>query len=105
MTRIRYNLVKAALCAGAITTCLASAPAQAQVEIRVFPPPAFVVTASPEYYEGHATYWYQNHWYYRDGSAWRYYNEEPAHLRSFRGRHERGRQFYGRAHQGGLRRR
>ena len=30
------------------------------------PPPEFVVTAEPVYYEGHAAYWYQNHWYYHD---------------------------------------
>jgi hypothetical protein len=45
------------------------------------PPPEFVATAEPFYYEGHAAYWYDNHWYYHDAhGAWAYYHDEPRAL-------------------------
>ena len=62
---------------------LAPMAAQAQVEIVVGPPAAWVATAAPVYYEGRPRYWYGNRWYYREGAAWRYYNEEPVYLREY----------------------
>jgi hypothetical protein len=105
MKRAFVTTLKAVLCAGAIFSALVSVPAQAQFEIVISPPAWFIATAAPVYFEGHAAYWYGNRWYYRDGAAWRYYDREPDHLRDYRGHHEPGRQFYGRAHGGGYRRR
>ncbi len=47
-------------------------------------PPDFVVTAQPYYFEGRPTYWYHDHWHYRDGNQWRYYRSEPAPLSALR---------------------
>ena len=45
------------------------------------PPAAYVATYRPVYYNGYAHYYYQNHWFYRDGGgAWRWYDHEPAYL-------------------------
>jgi hypothetical protein len=45
------------------------------------PPPEFVASAAPVDYEGHATYWYSDHWYYRDtNGGWNYYHDEPPAL-------------------------
>ena len=105
MTRTLVKMLKGALCVGVVGSCLLAAPAQAQVVVEFVPPAEFVATAAPVYFEGHAAYWYRNRWYYREGRAWRYYHEEPAHLRSHRERWEPPRHFYGRAHEGGYRHR
>ena len=105
MNRTLATMLKGILCVGALTMFLTATPAQAQIRIEVSPPFWFIATASPVYFDGHATYWYGDHWYYRDGGAWRYYNDEPSHLRDYRGHHEFGRQYYGRAHGGGFRHR
>ncbi len=87
------------LCAGLVTACLAcAAPAVAgiRVKIVIFPPPEFVATVEPVYYEGHAVYWYHDHWYYRHGRGWRLYEQEPVYLREHRTRHETVRHYYGR---------
>ena len=101
MTRALVTLVKRGLCVAAIVSCLMALPAHAQVQIVISPPAWFIATSWPVYFEGHATYWYGDRWYYRDGGAWRYYREEPAHLRDYRGQHDRGHQNYGRGHEGG----
>ena len=46
------------------------------------PPPAeYIATTEPVYYEGHASYWYGNHWSYRDEhGAWAHYDHEPTFL-------------------------
>jgi hypothetical protein len=45
------------------------------------PPPAFIATVQPEYYENRPTYFYNGLWYYRDGhGGWNYYHNEPAYL-------------------------
>ncbi len=103
MTRTFVTMMKKLFCAAAVAACLLSTPAQAQVEV-VLPPPDFIATSTPVYYEGHAAYWYGNRWYYRDGGNWRFYHDEPAYLHGYRGR-EPVRQFYGRGHWGGYRRR
>jgi hypothetical protein len=94
------------LCGVVLAGLLASSGAAfAQVEVVVGPPPAFIATSEPVFYEGRPAYWWGGRWYFRDGGAWRFYHDEPAHLREYRGHHEPGRQFYGRAHGGGFRRR
>ena len=99
-------LLKMLLCVGLIAaSCLFCLPARAQVEVEFFPPAEFIATSAPVYHEGRAAYWYRNRWYYREGRAWRYYHEEPPFLREHRFRREPMRHFYGRAHEGGFRRR
>jgi hypothetical protein len=93
------------LFAALTSASLYSAPALAQVEVVVEPPPAFLATAEPVYFEGRAAYWYGGRWFYRDGRAWRNYREEPGYLREWRGHREPARQYYGREHGGGYRRR
>ncbi len=61
---------------------LISTPASAQW---VPPPPEVVATLEPTYYEGHASYWYNNHWYWRDAhGGWNHYDTEPAWLADHR---------------------
>jgi hypothetical protein len=98
--------LKSVFCAAAIAACLAPLGAQAQVEVEVYPPAAYVATAAPVYYEGRPHYWYGGRWYYREARAWRSYREEPGWLRERR-EHEHWepqRHYYGRAHWGGYRR-
>jgi len=78
------RLLALALSVGAVAAiCLIGTPGAAQYE----PPPAEVIaTLVPVYHEGHATYWYNGYWHYRDGrGAWAYYHEEPVYLREWRG--------------------
>jgi len=43
------------------------------------------IEASPSVvYGGRLVYWYENHWYFREGDAWHYYVEEPRMLRHHR---------------------
>jgi len=74
--------------------CLAGTPAAAQYR----PPPVEVIaTLRPVYHEGHATYWYNNYWHYRDAhGAWAYYHTEPAFLRDHRLHHPAEYHHYGR---------
>ena len=45
------------------------------------PPAAYVASYRPVYYNGYAHYYYQNHWFYRDGGgAWRWYDRDPDFL-------------------------
>lgn len=50
----------------------------------VYPPADYIATATPEYYEGRAVYYYHSQWFYRDGRHWRYYRAEPGYLRERR---------------------
>jgi hypothetical protein len=105
MNRTSVRMFRGALCASALASCVCAGPALADVEIQVFPPAWYVATSSPVYHEGHASYWYGNRWYYRDGGSWHSYGEEPQHLREARGRAEPARHYYGRGRTGGDRRR
>jgi hypothetical protein len=79
-----------------VVSCLAAAPARAGINIQIFPPALFRATTTPVYYEGHASYYYQNRWHYRDGRGWQSYQEEPRYLRDYRSQHEQPRHYYGR---------
>jgi hypothetical protein len=69
----------------ALATAIGVVSTTASAQMPPPPPPEFVVTAEPVYYEGHAAYWYQNHWYYRDEhGAWAYYHDEPKFLSDHR---------------------
>jgi hypothetical protein len=105
MTRTLLKMLKGILYSGVVAACLASTPAQAQVEVRVYPPAWYVATTRPVYFEGRPAYWWGDRWYYREGRQWRHYREEPSYLRERRGGHERDRHYYGRDHDGGFRRR
>jgi hypothetical protein len=48
------------------------------------PPPVFIATVEPVYFEGHAAYWYGSHWYWRDPHGWHWYANEPGFLRDHR---------------------
>ena len=50
------------------------------------PPPEYVASTEPIYYEGHAAYWYHGYWGWRDAhGAWNHYDHEPAFLAQRRG--------------------
>ncbi len=100
MTRNVVTTLRGVLPAAALAACLFATPARAQLEVVVAPPADYLATTEPVYFEGHAAYWYGNRWYYRDGSAWRYYHDEPGYLREYRGRREPHRVFYGRGREG-----
>jgi hypothetical protein len=103
MKRAIEMLSKGALCAGVLALSLVSTPARAQVVVEIGPPAEYIATTEPVYFEGRPAYWYGDRWYYRDGGSWRHYRDEPAHLRNYRRQHVPVRQYYGRAHGGGVR--
>lgn len=101
MTRALVKLLKGALYLGAVVACLASVPAQAQVQITIGPPAWYIATNRPVYYEGHASYWYGNQWHYREGRTWHTYRAEPAYLRDQRSHGRDSRHYYGHDNRGG----
>jgi hypothetical protein len=57
---------------------LTGAPAAAQWAP---PPPEFIASTEPVYYEGHAAYWYGGRWFWRDEhGGWGHYDHEPPFL-------------------------
>jgi hypothetical protein len=101
VTRSPATILRRFLSVAAIAGCLASTPALAQIQVQIFPPASFVAVNRPVYYEGHATYWYGNQWYYRDGRKWRAYHQEPVYLREYRGRHRTAQYHYEPSHRRG----
>jgi len=75
-------------------------PALAQDDDTDVPPPEVIATLTPVYFEGHAAYWYHDHWHWRDGDHWRFYRSEPGYLHDWRGGHTFERHYYG-GHFGG----
>ena len=60
------------------------------------PPPEFVATTEPTYYEGHAAYWYGGRWAWRDEhGAWNHYDHEPPALADRRAHFPPVRRDYG----------
>jgi|HubBroStandDraft_1064217.scaffolds.fasta_scaffold76870_2 hypothetical protein len=50
-------------------------------DVAYYPSAGFIATEQPVFYDGHASYWYNGHWVYRDaGGRWGYYRSEPAFL-------------------------
>lgn len=45
-----------------------------------YPPPSFVATTAPVYFEGRPAYWYNGRWYFRSAGGWAYYRSEPDYL-------------------------
>ncbi len=95
MTRLLAPTLKNALLLGLLAGSLYAPPARAQVVYEVvFPPPEFVATAVPEYFEGHPCYFWNGYWYWRDARGWRLYREEPVFLHDRRFAHPAERRFY-----------
>lgn len=105
-TRTVINLIKAVSCGSAIACCLLSAPV-VRAQDPGYPPPEFVATATPVYYEGHPAYFWNGRWFYRMDNGWGFYHEEPPTLRGWREAHPvPQRRFYeGRYEDRGYRRR
>ncbi len=98
--RTHSRLLASALSVGALAAIglgvLGTLPGSAEAQYA--PPPAEVIaTLTPVYHEGHATYWHNGYWHYRDAhGAWAYYHEEPAFLRDYRTHHPAEYHHYGR---------
>jgi hypothetical protein len=84
------KLLKQVMLSAAVVLALGATAAQAQVELRLFPPAPFIATTRPTYHEGRPNYYYGNRWHYREGREWRQYREEPQFLRDQRNRREFG---------------
>jgi hypothetical protein len=79
VTAMLRRLVPAALTGASLA--LAGCYAGVDDDVAYYPSAGFVATAQPVFYEGHATYWYNGHWVYRDGGGrWGYYRSEPGYL-------------------------
>ena len=65
-----------------------------------YPSPEVIATLTPVYYEGHAAYWYHNHWHWRDAHGrWNHYESEPQVLHDHRyGGHAWDRHYYAGGH-------
>jgi hypothetical protein len=87
--RMMLTTLGAALVVG----CL-SVPAGAGIHISI--PIEIVATDTPVYYNGYASYWYGDRWYYRNRGVWYEYRTEPRYLRDYREHHRHERRFYGR---------
>ena len=61
------------------TLCLAGCVPE---EVGIYgPPPGYIATTVPVYYQGQPTYWYGGRWVYRDPrGGWGYYRAEPRVL-------------------------
>ncbi|HEY1957455.1 MAG TPA: hypothetical protein VGH28_17675 [Polyangiaceae bacterium] len=80
---------------GVATLALAALAPLAAAQDNDYPPPEVIVTMSPVYYEGHAAYWWHNHWHYRDAHGhWGHYNAEPKFLHDHRYGHPADRHYY-----------
>jgi hypothetical protein len=74
----------AATGAGACTATVRTEPVPTSAYVEVGPPVEHIRVAPSIVYEGHPVYWYSNHWYYRNGGRWTYYDREPEFLRPHR---------------------
>jgi hypothetical protein len=78
------TILKAATAAGSLAfACAFSTDAHAQ-PLPPEPPAVYITTASPSYYEGHAVYYYNSRWGWRDPHGWHWYEHEPAVLHEHR---------------------
>ena len=103
-TTFSRALVFASSVAAASAIGLYGVRAMAQDDVP--PPPEYIATVEPIYYEGHPAYWYNNHWFYRDEhGAWGHYHDEPAFLRDRRFHSPPNRWHYAAAGRAGFRRR
>jgi hypothetical protein len=68
--------------------CYASAGVPG-ADVELTSAPVDIDTYPSVYYEGRPAYFYHDHWYYREGRAWRYYHTEPRFLFEHRRRYHR----------------
>jgi hypothetical protein len=62
-------------------TAATGCAAELDAEPAYYPPPAYIATASPVYYQGRPAYYYNSRWYFRgNGGGWGYYRSEPSYL-------------------------
>jgi hypothetical protein len=93
------KIANAFLTAALLTVgCVEGGPAAGQVGFSVQigpPPPEFIATTAPVYFEGHPTYWFNGYWHYRDPRGqWLFYRQEPPVLASRRVQRPPQRVFY-----------
>jgi len=62
------------------TTAATGCAAEIIAEPAYYPPPAFVASTAPVYFEGRPAYWYNGRWYFRSAGGWGYYRSEPRYL-------------------------
>ena len=62
------------------TTVASGCGAEVIAEPAYYPPPAFVASTAPVYYQGRPAYYYNDRWYFRSGGGWGYYRSEPGYL-------------------------
>ncbi len=82
MSRCAHGALKAAALAALVsgTMALAGCSAEVVAEPAYYPPPGYLATVTPVYYEGRPAYYYNDRWYFRSGAGWGYYRNEPAYL-------------------------
>ncbi len=92
---IKKSLLTAIASAGVVAAIsLAPSTAHAQEVWVGGVPTVYVAQTEPVYYGGRAHYWYNGHWVYRDGAAWRYYRAEPVYFHDYRYRYPQGHWYY-----------
>jgi hypothetical protein len=97
MNRIASILTQTVVATTCFFAIAIGAPAVGEAQMVVeAPPPAFIASSTPEYYEGRPVYFFNNAWYYRDGDHWNYYRREPDFLRERRSHWAEGDREHGR---------
>jgi hypothetical protein len=101
MNPIRLSLAGASVLAVALLVPACQAEVEPEPVVgyaQVTSAPADIETYPYVVYEGRPVYYYGDHWWYRDGSNWSYYRDEPAELHRQRGYVQRApRAYRGRA--------
>ena len=62
------------------TTAAAGCAAEIEAEPAYYPPPGYLASTAPVYYEGRPAWFYNDRWYFRNGPGWSYYRSEPRYL-------------------------
>jgi len=62
------------------TTAASGCTAEVRAEPVYYPPPMFLSSTAPVYYQGRPAWFYNDHWYFRSGGGWSYYRSEPGYL-------------------------
>ena len=66
------------------TVSVTGCSGEVYAEPAYYPPPGYLATAAPVYYEGRPAYYYNDRWYFRSGGGWGYYRSEPGYLYNHR---------------------
>lgn len=84
MNRTLVTTSKGVLVVGALMLGFWAMPAQAQVQVTIYPPASFRAVHRPVYVDGRAAYFYSGRWYYQERGGWYHYRDEPRQLREYR---------------------